>query len=181
MGQETVATLPPSARDAFKEPMGPVFTEVPELLAGADGPVIAVGDVVTYHLLRAGRPPDVALVDGRTEREAVDPDVAAALDEFPPDAVVPNEPGTLSAELVAALVSAVRAATGGERTVISVEGEEDLATLPAVLSAPEGALVVYGQPGEGMVRVAVDAETRGQVRELLGELDTEERLVSLLP
>ncbi len=181
MGQETVATLPPSARDAFKEPMGPVFTEVSELLDGADGPVIAVGDVVTFHLLRADRAPDVALVDGRTEREAVDPDVAAALDEFPPDSVVPNDPGTLSAELVGALVSAVRAAAGGERTVISVEGEEDLATLPAVLAAPEGALVVYGQPGEGMVRVAVDAHARDRVRGLLAKLDTEERLDALLP
>jgi uncharacterized protein (UPF0218 family) len=176
VGQETVATLPPAARDAFKEPLGPVFTDVSEVLVGE--PLVAVGDVVTYHLLRAGRPPDVALVDGRTEREAVDPEIAAALDELTPDAAVPNEPGTLSAELVGALVSALRDGEG--TTVISVEGEEDLAALPAVLAAPDGAVVVYGQPGEGMVRVVVDGAARERARQLLGELDTGERLEALL-
>lgn len=175
--QETVAVLPAAARDAFKDPLGPVYGDVESLLAGVSGPVVAIGDVVTYHLVRAGRSPDVAVVDRRTEREAVDPEVAAVLDGFDPDAVVPNEPGTLSAELLAALVEGVAAA---EPTVVLVEGEEDLAALPAVLAAPDGAAVVYGQPGEGMVRVDVTPERRERVRSLVEKLDTEERFWDLL-
>jgi len=74
-------TLPDSLRDAFKEPLGPVTTDAEELLAAAaetrgerverDAPIVAVGDVVTYHLREAGHVPGVALVDGKTEREAV--------------------------------------------------------------------------------------------------------------
>jgi len=38
-------------------------------------------------------------------------------------------------------------------------------------SAPDGASVVYGQPGEGMVRVAVTPESRTEARELFEALD----------
>jgi uncharacterized protein (UPF0218 family) len=175
--QETVAVLPATAREAFREPLGPVYGDVEPVLEGATGPVVAIGDVVTYHLVEAGRIPDVAAVDRRTERAAVDPDVAAVLDGFDPDAVVPNEAGTLSAELVAALVEALAAP---DPWLLLVEGEEDLAALPAVLAAPDGAVVVYGQPGEGMVRVDVTPERRERVRSLVGKLDTEERFWKLL-
>ena len=40
---------------------------------------------------------------------------------------------------------------------IVVEGEEDLATLPAILYAPPGSVVVYGQPDEGSVLVKVNS------------------------
>ncbi|OYR53195.1 hypothetical protein DJ71_27805, partial [Halorubrum sp. E3] len=46
-----------------------------------------------------------------------------------------------------------------------------LATLPSIRAAPDGASVVYGQPGEGMVRVAVTPETRENARELFEALD----------
>jgi hypothetical protein len=49
---------------------------------------------------------------------------------------------------------------------VEVTGEEDLAALPAMLAAPLGSTVVYGQPGEGMVRVAVTPEARRRAREL---------------
>jgi len=37
-----------------------------------------------------------------------------------------------------------------------VDGEEDLAVIPCVLMAPEGSLILYGQPGEGVVLVETD-------------------------
>jgi uncharacterized protein (UPF0218 family) len=163
---EVLLELPAEQRDAFREPMGPVLADADELLASAGEPILAVGDVVTYHLEEAGRQPDVAVVDERTEREAVDDDVAAALRE--PDVVVENPPATLTRELLVALGDAVRAE---EPTTVLVDGEEDLATVPAVLVAPDGASVVYGQPGEGMVHGRVDEETRERVRELFGLLD----------
>jgi uncharacterized protein (UPF0218 family) len=55
--------------------------------------------------------------------------------------------------------------------VLDVDGEEDLATLPAVVAAPDGASVVYGQPDEGMVLVEVTPETRAEMRELLGRFE----------
>ena len=156
--------LPRSLRSAFKDPFGPVFTDADSLLDAADPPVIAVGDVVTAHLVRAGRTPDVAVVDGRTKREAVSEETASALDALPEGTTVTNPAGELSAALLRSLREAVDA---DEPRVIDVDGEEDLATLPVVVCAPDGASVVYGQPDEGMVLVRVTPETRAEMVELV--------------
>ncbi|TKX57745.1 DUF359 domain-containing protein [Halorubrum sp. SS7] len=174
---DPLLTLPESLRDAFKEPLGPVTTDADALLAAADETrerhaspaegsprLIAVGDIVTYHLREAGRVPDAALVDGKTEREAVREEIAAALAATDERRVpVENPAAALSAALLDALAEALAA---DEPVTIEVTGEEDLAALPAMLAAPLGSTVVYGQPGEGMVRVAVTPETRQRAREL---------------
>lgn len=164
----SVLSLPPSLRGALKEPMGPVFEDAAELLADAGDPLVAVGDVVTYHLRRAGRDPDVAVIDGRTERREVSDEIKRALAGDNPRIRVENPPAELTEDLLRALVEAF---DRDEPIVIHVDGEEDLATLPAVLAAPSGASVVYGQPGAGMVRVAADADSRAFVRDLLSRMD----------
>jgi uncharacterized protein (UPF0218 family) len=167
--EDAVATLPDDARDAFKDPIGPVYTEAEQLLSDAGSPVVAVGDVVTYHLVAAGHAPKVAVIDGRTERESVSDEVREGLPRA--DVSVASAPATVSRALLEALVDAI----GGDgETVISVDGEEDLAVVPAVLAAPEGASVVYGQPGEGMVLATVDADLRSRMRELAEQLETDE-------
>ncbi|WP_232686631.1 GTP-dependent dephospho-CoA kinase family protein [Halobacterium zhouii] len=172
-----VATLPEDARAAFREPLGPVYEDAERLLSAAGSPVIAVGDVVTYHLVNAGAPPDVAVVDGKTEREAVTEAVAGGMPEADREVAVESDAATVSAALLSALVDAIGA---DGTTLIRVTGEEDLATLPAVLAAPVGASVVYGQPGEGMVLANVTSERTERVRELCELLETTEEFWSLL-
>ena len=53
------------------------------------------------------------------------------------------------------------------RTRVLVEGEEDLLTLAAVLCAPLGSLVVYGQPREGIVVIKVTELMKETVRGLV--------------
>jgi uncharacterized protein (UPF0218 family) len=170
--------LPQSLRSAFKEPFGPVYTDAQPLLAATDGPVIAVGDVVVAHLVRAGRTPDVAVIDGRTKREAVSPDTEAALEALPDGTRVENPAGELTEALLRALVAAIDA---DEPRVLDVDGEEDLATLPAVVAAADGTGVVYGQPDEGMVLVRVTPETRAEMIGLLEQFEGDvEAALSLL-
>jgi hypothetical protein len=171
-------SLPSDLRESFKEPLGPVYTDAEALLADADRPVIAVGDVVAYHLREAGFRPAAAVIDGRTEREAVDEEIRETLSDPDNRRDVANAPGTLGEPLLTALADAVGdLATGADSAVdpdpvtIVVDGEEDLATLPAVLVAPIGATVVYGQPGEGMVRVAVTSDAKAEMRSLLERMD----------
>jgi len=165
-------SLPSALRDEFKEPLGPVYTDAAALLADAGRPVIAVGDVVTYHLRAAGHPPAVAVIDGRTEREAVADEIREALSDPDNRVEVANEPGTLGEPLLTALADAIDGhGSESDPVTVVVDGEEDLATLPAVLVAPTGATVVYGQPGEGMVRVAVTSETKAEMRSLLERMD----------
>lgn len=172
-----VATLPPDARAAFKEPLGPVYEDAQRLLADAGVPVIAVGDVVTYHLTAANAPPKVALVDGKTEREAVTHEIAGGMPALDREIAVESEPATISAELLEALVDGIDAE---ESTLIRVVGEEDLAALPAVLAAPLDASVVYGQPGEGMVLANVTTPLQERARDLCERLETTEEFWALL-
>ncbi|APX97978.1 GTP-dependent dephospho-CoA kinase family protein [Natronorubrum daqingense] len=159
--------LPDELRHELKGPMGPIETDADVLLEDVSGPLIAVGDVVTYHILQAGRHPDVALVDERTKRQTVDEEIR----EVVTDAThleAENPPAEISADVVDALLEGLERE---EPTTILVDGEEDLVALPAILAAPEGASVVYGQPDEGMVHVTVTDDVREDVRTLLEQFE----------
>lgn len=163
---EILVSLPDELRGALKDPMGPVYTDTENLLGSIDGIVITVGDIVTYHLKAAGRDPDISVIDGRTERSPVETTIADTLEAS--DVTVANPAATLTDELLKALRDAM---TSEFPVRIQVNGEEDLATLPAILVAPEGASVVYGQPDSGMVAVRVTEDAKTQVREIISKMD----------
>jgi GTP-dependent dephospho-CoA kinase len=58
----------------------------------------------------------------------------------------------------------------GKPSKVFVEGEEDLTTLAAIKEAPAGYVVVYGQPGEGLVIVEVNGDAKGRVDAILEEM-----------
>jgi uncharacterized protein (UPF0218 family) len=175
---DVVLALPSDLRHELKEPLGRIYTDTAALLADAGDPIIAVGDMVTYHLIEGGRIPDLALVDERTKRSAVDADVSAAIGGFDRTLSVDNPAATLTAALLNALRDGI---DSDETTLVDVDGEEDLATLPAVLAAPAGASVVYGQPDEGMVLVDCDDTARERARSLLERMDGDtERAIGLV-
>ena len=170
-------TLPAALRSELREPLGTVYTDSETLLsavaahgsADTDPTLISVGDVVTAHLVDAGRQPDVAAVDGRTEREPIDDEIDAILDDLTGRRVAVENP---SATLAESLLTALRDGIAGENpATISVDGEEDLAALPAIVCADRGDSVVYGQPDEGMVHVAVDDDVTETARSLLERFD----------
>ena len=165
---DAVLELPTALRSELKDPLGPVYADAEALLADATPPVVAVGDVVTYHLIGAGHTPAVAFVDERTKREAVDPEIRDGIAGFDREVRVDNPPATVTRSLLSALREGLGA---GGTTLVRVDGEEDLAALPAVLAVPEGASVVYGQPDEGMVLVTADGATRERVRSLVERMD----------
>jgi len=180
---EVVVELQQSLRPELKEPMGPIYTDAEALLADAGTPIVAVGDIVTYHLTTADHTPAVALVDGRTKRAAVEDHIEDAIDgdRFDNEIEVANPPATLSAALLSGLHEGLSNAAAGETTVVVLDGEEDLAALPAIATAPEGGSVVYGQPDEGMVLVDAGGEARATVTDLLERMDGDtERLWTLL-
>ncbi|MFO7927151.1 MAG: GTP-dependent dephospho-CoA kinase family protein [Halobacteriota archaeon] len=173
-----LAKLPVEMRDDLKAPLGTIYTETDELLADAGDPIVAVGDIVTYHLLEADRRPDVAIVDGKTKRERVEREVLNAIDGFDDRIDVVNPQSTITDDLLEALASALDRSTS---TVIVVDGEEDLAAIPAVLAVPEGGSIVYGQPDEGMVLVPITDETRTRCRNLLERMESDyERIDDIL-
>jgi hypothetical protein len=151
----------------LKKPLGRLFPAMDvrgeEFLAlvTSSSFVITVGDRVTETLQETtGRSPDVFVVDGmerRTVREI--PRIAHA--------------STLKAKnpagrLTKAALSAMKRAFSGEKPVmVLIDGEEDLLTIPAVIGAPLGAVVFYGQPLEGVVAVEVDERSKATARQIL--------------
>ena len=164
---EPLLILPDELRGELKDPFGPLETDAEVVLEDVDGPLIAVGDVVTYHFIEAGCEPDVAVVDGRTKREAVDEEIHDAVTTGA-GLEVENPPATITESALEALLDALEA---DEPTTILVDGEEDLLALPAIVAAPDGASVVYGQPDEGMVLAIVDDAIRRRCRDLLSRMD----------
>jgi uncharacterized protein (UPF0218 family) len=73
--------------------------------------------------------------------------------------------------ITSALSAAAHIAAGSFRVVIQVNGEEDLAVLPLAQAAPEGSLILYGQPGEGVVVLEISPETKKQAADLLDRFE----------
>jgi uncharacterized protein (UPF0218 family) len=80
-----------------------------------------------------------------------------------------------AATLTKGLIDVIRdSLNSDERVKIIVDGEEDLATLPAILYAPLGSAVVYGQPDEGSVLVDVTPEMKLKIDEFMKQMIVEE-------
>jgi uncharacterized protein (UPF0218 family) len=157
-----VYSVTPELRARFKEPFGLLirgsFSETMHALdgivAGEKPPVVvAVGDTVSRNIYARGVAARLLITDSLRERRRVGPAV------FPVCRVVHvrNPAGVITEEAVAAVREALE---GEEQVHLVVDGEEDLLVLVAVLYAPLGGLVVYGQPDEGVVVVRVTPEKR---------------------
>lgn len=161
--------LPTSLRPALAKPFGPVYQTRRTLDETKRRVVITVGDVVTRTFLENDVLPKVMLIDGVTLRGTR---VAEPLDLLPTHGVrhveVDNPPACITNELIGAIDRGLKEKGS---TIIRVKGEEDLAALPAMILAPEGACVVYGQPREGMVVVHVDAHVRETARNILNQME----------
>ena len=152
--------LPEEHRRLFKEPFGILYQSMDEivpLIKGKD--VYTVGDVVTHNLQKKGITPTVAIVDGYTMRSPCNRMPAVHGECIS----VKNPAGTITDELVCALERAVR----NPPSTIIVEGEEDLAVIPLVLTAHDGAIILYGQPHKGVVLRTVDSEARTTAQRFL--------------
>jgi len=165
---EPTLLLNEKLRVRLKRPLGQFFpdmaTAVEHLRKLRPTKLITIGDVVTARFIAAGIRPDVAVVDFLVMREPDKEDLKARIDSLDAKVVhVRNPAGTLTPGMREAFANAK------PPLKIIVEGEEDLAAIPAVLSAPQGSVVVYGQPGEGVVLVKVTESKRREFTDLLKE------------
>jgi uncharacterized protein (UPF0218 family) len=152
--------LPEEHRRLFKEPFGTLYQSIDEVVPFIKGKdVYTVGDVVTHNLRKKGITPAVAVVDGYTMRSPCN-----RMPELHGECIqVKNPAGTITDELIRALERAVR----NPPSTIVVDGEEDLAVIPLILTAQDGTIVLYGQPHKGVVLRTVDSEARKTAQRFL--------------
>ena len=165
-------TLTPRLRLFLKDPFGTLITGTPKetmaalkTLMNKEKPhtLVSVGDVVSKNLHDYGLHPQLTIVDFISLRDQVMP----KLEPVENTVCVVNPQGTITAQAMAAIKVAL---DSGKHTHIEVKGEEDLLTLIAVLYAPEGSLVVYGQPHMGIVAVKATFEKKEMVKQFLNEM-----------
>lgn len=168
-----IRRLTPNLRKELKSPLGLLIegsfeetTRTLKRLIEKETPVkiISVGDTVSGTMMKGGIYPQISVVDNKVLRKPVEPFEM----EVDRTLYVRNPPGVLTEEAWDVMKKALRL-QGVTR--ILVDGEEDLFTMVAVLCAPENSLVVYGQPGKGVVAVRVTEKTIGRVRHVVDAME----------
>jgi hypothetical protein len=149
--------IPRELRSLFKKPFGELYRgeglkaaeKVKKELRGER--LIVVGDITLKNILDLGIKPDLAILDFKTERgKGEEVKLKGRVVE------VKNPAGMISGELWESIHEGVERSG----TIILVEGEEDLAVLPCVLEADWDTVILYGQPGEGIVLVRVNEDKK---------------------
>ncbi|UTB33373.1 MAG: DUF359 domain-containing protein [Methanobacterium sp. ERen5] len=159
-------------RSEFKKPIGTLFPTISDAKDSMDkkgekGLLISIGDVTTRKMLDEGIIPDVGIVDNLIEREPSDYEICY-------DNVTlktKNPPGTITDQMWKTIkegFSLVEKA--GYNVLIVVDGEEDLSAIPCMVMAPEGSIIFYGQPGEGVVLCEVD-KIKEKAQDLIKKLE----------
>lgn len=162
--------LPEDKRHIFKEPFGELFEDSNSAFEYLDSinceKLITVGDVVSSTFLKNGYEPDLVIVDFTTERSPAKKEDIKEIKNYSVDTVeVENPPGYITEELWNTIENA------DETLKIIVNGEEDMATLPAALLSPHGSIVAYGQPGKGIVLIEIDDEKKEEFEQYLDLLE----------
>jgi hypothetical protein len=122
--------------------------------------IITVGDRTTEKMIDFGLIPSLQIIDGIEKREKREPPKLANAIELTVD--------NPAAQITTASIDVIKKAYTLQSPVrIYVNGEEDLLVLPACVFAPENAVVLYGQPNEGLVIVKITPEVRNKTQRLL--------------
>ena len=171
--------LTPEVEGKLKDPFGTLFSgpEDDPLVAMRDalshvenqpGPMIAVGDVTVLTMHQLGSTPDISIIDGLTKREEWGESSNIDQSLYGQSLNCSSPPGSLTESLLGACEEAVNSwMKDRSSTIINVEGEEDLAPLLMHPLSPIGAVVLYGQPGKGVVVRICGEESKGRCRQLL--------------
>lgn len=153
--------------EEFKDPLGKIILE-DELLKeiGDKNLIISVGDMCTLTMKKFGIKPRISIIDFKTKRN----ENKNFREEFSSNGNVKvnNPQGYITDELWDAISDAYKK---NKNTIIEVNGEEDLATLPGVIMAPNNSILVYGLPGKGMVIVHVNEKVKDRVRNALKKME----------
>jgi len=162
--------LPDSLRDQLKIPLGILLPESQanktniEKHFSENSYVITVGDRTTEKMIEFGLIPSLQIIDGKEKRAKREPPKLANATELTVD--------NPAAEITLQSIDIIKKAFTMQPPVrLSVNGEEDLLVIPVCIYAPENAIILYGQPNEGLVIVKITPEIRNKTQKLLDSME----------
>jgi len=169
--------LPIYLRNTLKSPIGELIPGPPKssilrlkqiISSMKPSKIICVGDFVSRLLLDSSIPVDLMVVDNRTMRR-MRRETESLRVKGKNVFRASNPAGTIQIAAWVALSEALQK----RDSMLIVKGEEDLLTLAAIALAPRNALVVYGQPCEGMVAVRVNTAKKSEAAFLVSQMTRE--------
>jgi len=164
--------LPDKIRNELKKPLGILFSEK-ELLNFIKNEkfIVSIGDLVTYTLLKNNFKPLLCIVDYKTKRKKCSKKIIDIIKSYGDERLkVENPPGCITNELWNSIDNSYKKISK-KRVIIEVDGEEDLATLPAILLAPNrDVTIIYGMPDKGVVVVKAIEENIIKAKNIINEM-----------
>jgi uncharacterized protein (UPF0218 family) len=159
-------------RKSLKQPLGELVTGTPTecnnvlkntITIEKPEIVVLVGDTISRNSVQSGIRPDVIIIDNREMRRQAVQSAYSGRHRFR----ATNPAGAIDADAWKIVDEAV----SKRNSLVIVDGEEDLLALVAILASPSGSLVVYGQPGKGIVIVRVAQEKKTEIRHILERME----------
>ncbi len=162
--------LPDSLRNQLKIPLGILLpesqadkTNIKKHLS-ENSYIITVGDRTTEKMIEFGLIPSLQIIDSKEKRAKREPPKLSNAIEL----IVDNP----AAEITTQSIDIIKKAFTMQPPVrLSVNGEEDLLVIPVCIYAPENAIILYGQPNEGLVIVKITPEIRNKTQKLLDSME----------
>lgn len=164
--------LPRHLRQELRKPLG----EMVDTTFSGQGFLVAVGDVSAQRLLQTKIKTNLFIVDFQVQRQPVYHsfrEIGFSTEKRLPAVV--NPPGVITREALRSVFQAISdGLKDNQSRVLKIDGEEDLLVIPAILYAPLGARVIYGQPPtelrpEGLVAVTVTEEKKAAIQALFNQ------------
>lgn len=174
--------MPDKLKGILREPLGRIISSLDSLFSTHDTYQkddartvsythhISVGDVITYNLKKKGVTPFISVIDGKTQRKALNKEILDLIKEKD-CSIAPNKKGTIQKEAVYALYTLF--VSGHNRAIkqLFIQGEEDLLTLVVILFSPLHYHVWYGQNEKGAIDVLVTEKIKETVYNLLSQFE----------
>lgn len=159
--------LPEDLRKKFQKPYGELFKDVKDSFKNKSSLVITVGDVTTKKFNEFKLNQQISVIDFKVAREKkfsniIELGFSGTEKIFKVD----NPAGYITSNLLIALAKVFKLEIKNE-IVLQINGEEDLTVLPLILMAPLGAVIFYGQPNKGIVKVKVSEGNKDRAYKLL--------------
>ena len=172
-------SLPPRLRELLRKPLG-IIIEGDELYEkftaqkvikwiAKNKPykVITVGDIISQTLIDNDFIPDLQILDKRTQRKILK--TAIKIND---KSSYKNPSGSIQRTAVEALHQKLSSLIESDKKeVLMIQGEEDLLAVPAILLAPLGSVVIYGQTGLGAIIVPVTESIKYKVDGIIRQFE----------
>ena len=130
--------------------------------------LITVGDITTKVLNNSSSNANISIIDFNVARKKKFTDFKElGFSGNEKVITVSNPPGCLTPDLFFALLSIFKLKDVVTKTILKIDGEEDLSALAVILTSPLESIILYGQPNLGMVEIIISEEKKEKAYNLV--------------